>query len=113
MWETPFDPSMLDGSVLILCPDSDLAPELMDLLGAYGVKWDMKRNVASRDEIHLVSNGKETCYRIHDKSMGYCDKEYYEVSSSYKYYTRCTFYGTDTHDFEAATDEEISSLLGI
>lgn len=110
MWETPFDPSMLDGSVLILCPDSDLAPELMDLLGAYGVKWDLRRRVASRDEVHLAANGM-TCYRVCDKSMGYSDKEYYEMSASYKYYTRCTFYGVSTQDFEAATDEEIFSLF--
>lgn len=112
MWETPFDPSMLDAreGVVILCPDEDRATELMELLNAHKVQWNGGdcSKAANLWEIY----GSETCYRVKNKDMGYASKDFYEMRSErYRNCIKFTFFGTITPDFDAATDDEILSLL--
>lgn len=114
MWETPFDPIMLDGNVLILCANEELALELMDVLGEYGVKWDLDTVVVTRDKAYWPNLYEPTCYRVRNKGLGYGGMSFYDRNKeAYEHYVRCTFYGVDTHDFSAATDDELNAFLGI
>lgn len=113
MWDTPFDPLMLDGRVLIFCPDSDRAPELMELLGEYGVKWEQTDCLAHHGNSHWDAKKEQTCYRVHFRHMGYSSIDYYERNGQFRDYIKCTFYGAETSDFEVATDSELRSLLGV
>lgn len=117
MWETAFDISMLTNpKVIVSCPDKDLVAEFMDLLAENGIRW-----CGSNEEIpnELNSRWREyrenTCYWIDDEGLAYADLEYAESSGEEEYagYIKCTFYGIDTPEFEAATDDELLSLLGI
>lgn len=114
MWETPFDPEMLDGSVLIHCPSEELASELMGLLSECGVRWDVGGCPVSAKDIHHWSfRGEDTCYRISSKYLSYSSKQYYENEEAYSYYKRCTFFGADTPDFDTANDDEVMALFGV
>lgn len=114
MWDTPFDTSMLsEGNVIILCPDEALSKELMEVLAENGVVW-------GGDETPEKSNSRwyeyedKTCYWVENKRLSYGDIDYAESDEDgdYNNHTKCTFYGTDMPDFDAATDEELCSFLG-
>lgn len=113
VWDTPFDPSMLDENVIILCPREELATELMEILAAYGVKWDMRDRLVSKGQNYWDSNRNQTCYRICNKRMGYSGASYYEQEERFQSYIKCTFYGIDAPDFDVASDDELWALFGI
>lgn len=113
MWETPFDTSMLDGRVIILCPSEENAVELMGILGKCGVKWDGSNILASDSDNYWNCRKEQTCYRVCYGQLGYSSIDYYEREGEFHDYTKCTFYGADTPDFEVASDDELTTLLGI
>lgn len=113
MWETPFDTSMLDGRVLILCPSEEKAVELMDILGEYGVRWEGNNRLASDSGNCWHCRKEQTCYRVCYGQLGYSSIDYYERGEQFRDYTKCTFYGADTPDFETASDDELMALLGM
>lgn len=111
VWDTPFVPSMLNGNVLISCPEEHLASELMKMLGAYGVKWDMSDRLAF-DGGNLWGRYRgRTCYRICEGSMGYCSMDYYESNEEYCDYTKSTFYGTEQESDVEISEEEFEAIL--
>lgn len=110
MWDTPFDPSMLgaDSRIAICCPEEYLADELFEIFRANGVGGNW--------------NGENTNWNTHkEKTTYYCSGTYLqygskmpaETSATYSQYTKCTFYGIDTHDLDTATDDELCAFLGI
>lgn len=111
IWETPFDLSMLDGDVLILCPDGDLAPKLMVILGEHGVKWDMSDRFAFEGNSLWDRYKERTCYRVCGKSMGYCSKDYYESNMDYRNYIKSTFYGVESEPGVEISEEEFEAIL--
>lgn len=113
MWETPFDPSMLDGNVLILCPNKGLVQELMELLEEYGVKWDLSERPLSCGDNFWSARKEKTCYRICNKRMGYSGVDYYNKDVHYCNYTKSTFFGSNAPDIEPASNDELMAFLGI
>lgn len=112
-WGTPFDPSMLDGDVLIFCPSKDLASELMDLLDKHGVKWDLGCSLL-KERNFWMANKEKTCYRVNNRRMGYSEIDYYDRSIEYRCYIKSTFYGAEQEsDFEVSDEEFEEVLLGI
>lgn len=112
MWEAAFEPSMLDGNVIISCPDKELVAELMRILGEHEIMWAMHTRVVPDGDDCWSDNREMTCYRICDKYMSYGSKSFYE-EDAFQDYVRCTFCGVDTSDFETATDDELMTFLGI
>lgn len=112
MWETSFDESMLDGRDLIIhCPDEHLTDELMEVLARNGVRWYGDNELPTYDSRWDEFFG-ETCYWVEDRKMTYGTVRDAE-SSSYSRHAKCTFLGAETPDFDAASNEEICSLLGV
>lgn len=111
MWDTPFEESMLDGKVIIHCPDESLADELIDILEAHGIRWGSGTPLV--DDTEWGNYREETCYWVKDKGLSYGSRnhaaEYFQ--RRYRGYTTCTFYGIKNPDFEVATDDEICSLF--
>lgn len=112
MWEKPFEPSMLNDDVIIFCPEEELAPALMELLAAYGVKWDLKGRLVNHGSNFWGHRREKTCYRISNKRMRYSSRAYYEVAEQFQHYIKCTFYG-ETEDFEPASNSELMAFLGL
>ena len=114
MWDTPFDdPSMLDGLVIIFCPDEENASELMGLLGEYGVRWEGSNNPASYGDNNWGCYREKTCYRISHKRMGYSYIDYYEQRGRFSDHTKCTFYGAGAgsiQDVEIGEEEFLAIL---
>lgn len=113
MWETPFNTSMLDGRVLILCPSEEKAVELMDILDECGVRWEATNRLASHGGNNWDARKEQTCYRVCYGQLGYSSIDYYEREGRFRDYTKCTFYGIDTPDFDVASDDELRALFGI
>lgn len=114
MWETPFDPSMLvDSSVIVYCPDAALAGELMDVLAENGVIWCGGGEVPSKYNSRWNDSKKGTCYWIEDGSMSYENRQYAEdYADDFPNHIKCTFYG-EAEDFEPAGDDELMAFLGL
>nr|WP_290461273.1 hypothetical protein [Acutalibacter muris] len=112
MWDTPFDESMLGlpQGVVVHCPDESLAEELFEIFrrNDIGKNWiDMKKTQWGEEK-------EETAYFIRGKELLYGPKIHAEERSmSYWKYKKCTFFGTDTPDFETATNDELIAFLGI
>lgn len=111
MWETPFDPSMLNGSgVVIHCPYEPDADTLMDILAEHGVKWcDGTTPASAKNSCWNMSKENMVYYIDRRKSMSYGDKSAF---SEYGY-TKCTFYGEPEPEFEPADDNELLAFLGL
>lgn len=112
MWGTPFDITMLDGDIVVFCPNKELVPELLELFDEHGVKWGSGANTCSKAAYLWNFYKESTCYRVHNKSMGYGDKEFYESERRFRQYIKCTFYGTDSADSDVG-DDEFMTILGI
>lgn len=104
MWETPFDESMLAAQpgVAIYCPEDHHAEELFEVLRRNGLAEHWGSGI-QWDRVYCVSG----------KSLKCCGKLYVETVSSYRDYIRCTFFGTESTDFDAATDDELRALFGM
>lgn len=110
MWDTPFEPSMLgaDKRVAIHCPDESLADELFEIFRASGVggNWGSERT-------NWNTHKEETTYYCSGMYLQYSSRNPAETSEPYSQYTKCTFYGIDTPDFDIASDDELRNFLGI
>lgn len=113
MWGTPFDTSMLDGLVIIFCPDEEKASELMELLGEYGVRWEGSNSLASYSHNNWGCYREKTCYRISYKKMGYSGIDYYEQEGRFSDHIRCTFYGAGADSLQDVKidEEEFLAIL--
>lgn len=110
MWETPFEASMIGSNIIIHCPDGDLVSEFFEILKSNGVSW---LGGESLNRTYWDECGESTCYRImSDKTMRRGDVECYQ-DARYDNYTKCTFCGVDTPNFDPATDDELIAFLGI
>lgn len=112
MWDTPFDESMLylPEGVVIHCPEEGLAKELFEIFKEHGTA----QNWRSLEDTKWYQHEERTAYFVRGKEMLYGptrDAEGRE-SSCYSRYTKCTYYGIDVPDFDAATDDEIRTFLG-
>lgn len=112
MWEATFDVSMLgEGkNVVIRCPTEELAKDLFDIFieNGIGKNWHLK------DETNWRHHRENTAYYCIGKLLYYGPKRSAEdPGSSYYGYTKCTFYGVDTPDFDTASDDELMGFLGI
>lgn len=109
MWDTQFETSMLSQGVVIHCPNEEAVAELAGLL--------LKHGVLAEKLVRLWKDYREeTCYRISSgKYVTYSSKYHYEDAAArlYNDYTYCTYYGTNTANFDVATDDELLSFLGI
>lgn len=114
MWDTPFDISMLHrGSVIIFCPEEALSAELMEVLAENGVVWQ-DGGTLTTSNVRWTVHRCDTCYWVEAGRLLFGSKYYAERNANkYANYTKCTFYGVDTPDFSAATDDELCSLLGV
>lgn len=110
MWENPFEISMLENpDIIIHCPDKVDAESLMAILADCGVKWSTGESLLATNNCWGV--GKEnTVYYIENRIMTYGD---ITIANGHRGYVRCTFYGVETPDFDAASDDELRSLLDI
>lgn len=113
MWETPFDPSMLNKDVIIFCPEKELVKELMELLASHGIKWDFSEHLVNYGKNFWSDKNGKTCYRIFNRRMGYSSRVYYEVTEQFRDYIKCTFYGEPEPEFEPANDNELLAFLGL
>lgn len=111
MWETPFDESMLDKSLIIHCPDESLATELMELLEKNGVLWVDGQEPTGGSKWHR--NREATCYWVEPRGMSYENMDWAEThQDEYANHIKCTFYGKDEQIFEPANDSEMQGFLG-
>lgn len=112
MWEIPFDIAMLErGNVIIRCLTEEMADELFRVLLDNGVRWYGNETMG---ETHWTARREDTGYRItSQRTMKYGSVEHYSEDSEYDDCIKCTFYGTDTPDFEVASDKELQDVLGI
>lgn len=118
MWETVFDPSMLDlvenrHLIIVHCPTQSLAEELLGILGEYGIRWygeDVESCPA--DHTNWDTYGRDTCYWVEGRDITFGPIS--EAEDDYFDHVRCVFDGVaDTPDFDTATDAELKQLLGI
>lgn len=111
MWDTPFDLSMLedeDRKLIVSCPTKELAEEFVQTVHEHGVSWARGEGAS-----HTNWNyGENTCYYIDRSMLLYGEKDYAD-GHRYQSYIKCTFYGVDTPDFEVASDDEMTTLLGV
>lgn len=112
MWESAFEPSMLENpKIIVSCPSKYLVKELMDVLAENGVKW-WGGKMPSKDNSEWENYEEETCYWIENKTMTYGTIHYADEEEDFENYIKCTFYG-NVEDFEPAGDDELATLLGI
>lgn len=112
MWEMPFDVSLLDKSegVVINCPTEELEREIASILDELGFHYPDGGKLSN---ISCWGGYEEDfCYYVAYGSVKRGPKKGTE-ESPWKSYTKCTFYGVETPDFSAATDDELCSLLGV
>lgn len=110
MWDVAFDESMLDKNIIIHCPDKSLASELMEILERNGIKWGFSESPTSHS--WWVDYMEETCYWVESKSLAYGDIRT-AMDDEYISYFKCTFFGTESQNFETATNDELMAFLGI
>lgn len=105
VWNTPFEESMLfaQPGVAIFCEDDQAAEELFELFRQNG----MGKNWRSE-----ISGGWAYCVSKRD-GLQWGRKSSVESVSPYKDFIKCTFYGIDTTDFDAASDDELRALFSI
>ena len=109
MWETPFEPSMLKKSdVIIHCPDRSDVNCLMEILASCGVKWCTGESLLTGDDCWGVEK-ENTVYYVENRMMSYGDKT---IVNGHRGCARCTFWGVEFPDFEIASDSELRSFLG-
>lgn len=108
MWDTPFDESMLSlhNGVVINCPEESSSYELFEIFKAHGIFW------SSMENTRWSSHMEDTCYFVRGDSLLFGPSRDADARS-YRLYTKCTFLGDTTSDFEAASDDELMSFLGI
>lgn len=104
MWDTPFDESMLSSKpgVAIYCPDNYLAAELFDIFKRNDLGKHWSTGICG-DRVYCVTGTRLQFGSISDVERTY----------PFSNYTKCTFYGIDTPDFDVASDDELQTLLGI
>ena len=112
MWETPFEEWMLglQAGVVVLCPTEEAFSEMAKILDKNHIRFGTG---SASDNLRFWNAHKEdTCYYIR---RGY-NLLYGPTSSAYdrEYsgYTKCTFYGLETSEFESADDKEMCDFLG-
>lgn len=114
MWETTFDESMLGfgKNLIVNCPDKSLSDELMEIFERNGIRWGGGESPVGCTM--WKEHGEGTCYWVEGRYLSYESKawaeEYYD--EDYSDHVCCTYRG-DAADFEAATDTELMSFLGI
>ena len=108
MWDAPFDESMLslEQGVVIRCPKESLSHELFDILAEYGIRWN------DITQTRWNSYEADTCYFVRGSELLFGPSEDADIRP-YNSYTRCTFFGNNTPDFETASDEDLRAFLGI
>lgn len=111
MWETPFDVSLLDApdGVSINCPTEELEREVAAMFDSLGLRYPGGNELSAQTPWEEYK--EEFCYCVVDGKVRRGDKITVEESSWSKS-TKCTFYGIETPDFDAATDEELLAFLG-
>jgi len=126
MWNTPFDESMLEDphGILVICTCASDAAELEEILINHGIH-DWPGTLEERYNICIERYPDEpVCFNILDKriaedadifrcSVGYCYCSYYERTPEFDACIKCTFYGSDSSDFDVASGDELRSFLGI
>ena len=105
MWYTPFDESMLSAQpgVAIYCDDDQAAKELFEIFKRNGLDKHWNAGAYGR-RVYCVSKSS---------GLKWGDKSDVERTHPYSNFIKCTFYGADTPDFEVASDDELTALLGI
>lgn len=110
MWDTTFEESMLEESMLsanpgiaIYCEDVDKAKELFDVFKRHGIGKNWNAGMHG-DSVYCVSK------RI---GLQYGSKDAVESIHPYSSFIKCTFYGINTPDFDIASDDELRALLVI
>lgn len=118
MWETVFDPSMLDlvensHLIIVHCPTESLAEELLGALGEYGIRWYGESAESSpADNTNWDTYGRDTCYWIEGRDITFGPIS--DTENDYFDHIRCVFDGmADAPDFTVATDDELQSLFKI
>lgn len=108
MWGTPFDESMLSlpKGVVINCPEESLSHELFEIFEAHGILW------GDMTDTRWSSHMDDTCYFVKGNELLFGPSNDADVRP-YRLYTKCTFFGDTTPDFEAASDDELRDFLGI
>lgn len=112
MWETPFNPSMIEDrrGVIIHCPDENLATDLFDILIHYGVGWAEKNPMS---DTKWEAHKEKMCYRVTGYRVLHYGRIDIYMKGEFDDHIRCTFYGIDDSDFDAANDNELLDFLGI
>lgn len=65
MWETPFEPSMLKKSdVIIHCPDRSDVKCLMEILASCGVKWCTGESLLTADDCWGIEKENTVYYGV-------------------------------------------------
>lgn len=102
-----FEESMIDHGVIIHCPDKRLTEELFDIFRKYKLRWFCN---VSLDVTFWEEAGAKTCYRVSpDRLLNYGPTRVY-TDRTYRDYIKCTFYGTETEDFDISEDEFLALL---
>ena len=111
LWAAEFDTSLLmTHDVVIYCPSESLADELMVLLEEHGVQWSGNKPPTSNKH---WGEYEYQCYYISSRgSMLYGPPDSTD-DDEWRYYIKCTFYGSQDDEFEVADDESLLSFLGI
>jgi len=110
-FDAPFSPSMLDGrhEVIIHCPESEAAEELMDVLGENGVKWVTGERPVSYKS-YWSEYKYDMCYHISfSKHMSYGRVS---GNTGCRSGIKCTFYGSEPDIEISDTDFEAIILAG-
>lgn len=87
-WDTPFDPEMLSGPLLVRVPDASAESELRQILEQHEIPCPFV-NGSTWNE-----HREATVFRFKASvCAGFGSVEFYDRQRMYSGYARCTFYG--------------------
>lgn len=110
-WDTPFDESMLSlrNGVVVLCPTKDDFKGMAEILDRNDIRFGI--GPASDNLDFWEQHKNDTCFYIKGDSLLYGPTHSTE-QHEYRRYTKCTFCGISSSDFESANDKEMCEFLG-
>lgn len=112
MWETQFNPAMLDARTkfIINCPTEESERELASILASCGVAYLGGKNPVN---IPCWNDYQERfCYYVDGKDLYRGVRSDTDVDGWHSS-IKCTFLGVEQPDFNVATDNELQSLFEI
>ena len=110
-WNTPFDESMLSlrNGVVVLCPTKDDFKGMAEILDRNNIRF---ASGSALDHLNFWDDHKnDTCFYIKNGGLLY-GPTYSTEEDEYRRYTKCTFCGISSSDFETASDQEMCEFLG-